>query len=52
VLAERVSGKKGDELVLPSSTLKPIPFHSLYPRSMPVIVRWKGIQDRIDRVLS
>jgi glycine/D-amino acid oxidase-like deaminating enzyme len=52
VLADRVSGKREDELVVPPSRFKPIPFHSLYPPSMPLIIRWKGLQDRIDRALS
>lgn len=52
LLAERVQGAAADDLALPISKLSPMRFHSLHPPVMKIMVGWKGIQDKLDRMRS
>lgn len=46
MISERMLGKPADELPLPSSPLRPIPFHGLRRPALAAAVAWKRLLDR------
>ncbi len=48
VLAERATGTALEDLPLPASSLRPIPFHGLRQPALTVVVAWKKMLDRLE----
>jgi len=48
LMAERIRGKPADELPLPTTPLRPIPFHGLRRPALAAAVTWKRILDRVE----
>lgn len=49
VIADWLTGKPGDDLPLPVTRVRPIPFHGLRLVAAQAVVGWKNFQDRRER---
>ncbi len=52
VLAERALGKEAADLPFPVSPIRPYPLHAFTGVGIPLVIAWKGLRDRIDRIIG